>query len=368
MIYAFSESGWTDAKYIGEFFANRNSLQPYGRALLALALEARGDKRAATVAGEIESSAVASEGVAHWSSRSKSHGMDQPNDVEATSLSLKALSRLTPQSSLLPKAARWLVSNRKYGAYWQSTKETAVAIYGLTDYLKVSQELSPDYSVEVYVNGQQMLTHQMTAADASTGQSFVIQRRGGGEVANANEVKIVKHGHGTLYLLSTLVTYTNDEDVPAQSTPQLRLSREYLRLKIVDGKDGQPEWKTEALSGDLHSGDLIVSKLYVEGAQSRYLMIEDPIPAGCEQVESVSGIDLNYSSNGWSDWYSSREFRDNRAVFFLNYFQGKASYQYAMRVQVPGQFRIAPARVEQMYQPSVQANTTNGRMNILDAQ
>ncbi|MDX6713207.1 MAG: alpha-2-macroglobulin, partial [Blastocatellia bacterium] len=368
MIYAFSESGWTDPKYIGEFFANRNSLQPYGRALLALALEARGDKRAGTVAGEIESSAVAGEGQAHWASRSKSHGMDQPNDVEATSLSLKALSRLTPQSTLLPKAARWLVSNRKYGAYWQSTKETAVAIYGLTDYLKVSQELSPDYSVEVYVNGQQMLTHQMTAADASTGQSFVIQRRGGGEVANANEVKIVKHGHGTLYLLSTLVTYTNDEDVPAQSTPQLRISREYLRLKIVDGKDGQPEWKTEPLSGDLHSGDIIVSKLYLEGSPSRYLMIEDPIPAGCEQVESVSGINLNYSSNGWSDWYSSREFRDNRAVFFLNYFDGKASYQYAMRVQVPGQFRIAPARVEQMYQPSVQANTTNGRMSILDAQ
>jgi alpha-2-macroglobulin len=122
------------------------------------------------------------------------------------------------------------------------------------------------------------------------------------------------------------------------------------------------------LSGDLHSGDLIVSKLSVEGAPSRYLMIEDPIPAGCEQVENVSGIDLNYSANGWSDWYSSREFRDNRSVFFVNYFGGKGSYQYAMRVQVPGQFRIAPARVEQMYQPSIQSNTTNGRMTILDSQ
>jgi uncharacterized protein YfaS (alpha-2-macroglobulin family) len=292
--------------------------------------------------------------------------MDQSNDVEATAISLKALSHLSPQSSLLPKAARWLVANRKYGAYWQSTKETAVAIFGLTDYLKVSQELSPDYSIEVYVNGQQVITHQMTAADATKAQSFVFQRRGG-EVPNGNEVKIVKHGRGVLYMMTTLVTYTNDEDVAAQSSRQLRLTREYLRLRVVDGQDGQPAWKTEPISDELRSGDLIVSKLYVEGAAGRYLMIEDPIPAGCEQIENVSGIDLNYSSTGWSDWYSSREFRDNRTVLFVNYFDGKATYQYAMRVQVPGQFRIAPARVEQMYQPTVQSNTNNGRMTILDS-
>src|SRR2546429_4193147 len=55
-------------------------------------------------------------------------------------------------SDLLPKAARWLVKNRRNGYYWLSTKETAFAIYGLTDYLKVSKELSPDYSFEIYLN------------------------------------------------------------------------------------------------------------------------------------------------------------------------------------------------------------------------
>jgi hypothetical protein len=74
-------------------------------------------------------------------------------DAEATALSLKALSQISPDSQLLPKAARWLVKNRRHGYYWLSTKETAFAIYGLTDYLKVSKELSPDYSFEVYVNG-----------------------------------------------------------------------------------------------------------------------------------------------------------------------------------------------------------------------
>jgi len=95
-------------------------------------------------------------------------------------------------------------------------------------------------------------------------------------------------------------------------------------------------------------------------------MIEDPIPAGAEQVSQVSGLYLNYSTGQWTDWYSNREFRDNRTVIFQNYFDGDATFQYAMRVEVPGEFRIAPSRVELMYQPTVQANTSNDRLRILD--
>ena len=80
----------------------------------------------------------------------------------------------------------------------------------------------------------------------------------------------------------------------------------------------------------------------------------------------VSGIDLNHDDKDWSDWYSQREFRDNRTVLFLNGFGGKAQFQYAMRVQVPGQFRVAPARVERMYEPDVRANSASAAMAILD--
>ncbi len=94
-------------------------------------------------------------------------------------------------------------------------------------------------------------------------------------------------------------------------------------------------------------------------------MIEDPIPAGAEQVESVGNLNLDHSSeNGWSDWYSSREFRDNRTVFFMDYFDGDATFQYAMRVQVPGQFRVAPARAELMYKPSIRSNTASAKMDF----
>jgi uncharacterized protein YfaS (alpha-2-macroglobulin family) len=95
-------------------------------------------------------------------------------------------------------------------------------------------------------------------------------------------------------------------------------------------------------------------------------MIEDPIPAGCEQVARADGLSFNYTDKDWTDWYSNREFRDARTVFFQDYFKGKAQFQYVMRVEVPGEFRVAPARAELMYQPTVQSNTGNARLRILD--
>jgi hypothetical protein len=348
--YSLAAAGDADMRFLNDIFNNRAKLGPYGRAQLTLALKARDDARAQAVAAEIERSAKGNGAEAFW------------DNTEATALSVKALARTLPQSEVLPRAARWLVGHRRHGYYWLSTRETAFAVYGLIDYLKVSHELEANYSVEVYVNGQQVLQKQLTGADR---QAFVLQRRGG-EVGQSNEIRIVKHGPGVLYLATTLTHYTNDEQTAEQGVPQLKLHRDYLRLKVVDKGDEGLGWETEPLSGDVRSGDIIVSRLRLEGEGGQYLMVEDPIPAGCEPVEEVSGLSLDYNQKDWSDWYSAREFRDNRAVLFLNYFGGKAQLQYAMRVQVPGQFRAAPARAERMYEPDVRANSATAALTIQD--
>ena len=54
MIYALAESGGVDSKHVDNLFAARGSLQPYGRALLALTLSLQKDQRAQEVASEIE--------------------------------------------------------------------------------------------------------------------------------------------------------------------------------------------------------------------------------------------------------------------------------------------------------------------------
>ncbi|HET6891340.1 MAG TPA: hypothetical protein VFH31_09580, partial [Pyrinomonadaceae bacterium] len=333
---------------------------PYGRALLALTLKQRKDNdRAWLVANEIERSAGDDGKSIYWASR-RQQMLDfaEWNDTEATALSLKALTRIKPNSTLLPRAARWLVSNRRNGSYWSSTKDTAFAIFGLIDYLKVSRELSPDYNVEVYLNGETVLAQHVSSA--GTSQIFVLSRKAN-EVLTANQIRIVKRGRGMLYFSASLDYHTDEEQVAARGSSNLSLTREYLRLRVEE-KDYRLKWVVEPLTGEIHSGDLLVVKLHVTGAKARHLMIEDPIPAGTEQVKNVGYLNLDHTNQGWCDWSSSREFRDNRTVYFLDYFDGDATFQYVMRVQVPGEFSIAPARVELMYQPDTQANTASGRM------
>ncbi|MGI8996765.1 MAG: alpha-2-macroglobulin family protein, partial [Pyrinomonadaceae bacterium] len=252
MIYAHASSGATEPRFVEDLYNNRGRLQPYGRALLALTLKGRGDtRRAQNVASEIERTASGGDFVAHWESRRTALELyKEDNSTEATALSLKALVQISPQSELLPKAARWLVVNRRNGHYWLSTRQTAFAIYGLIDYLKVSDELSPNYAVEIYVNNEQVLTQQMTATEASSGKTFVI-RRTNDQVGGNTQIRIVKRGPGVLYLSATLDYATNDEQVPAQAGGGLKLTREYLRLRVETDGDGNPQWKTEPLSGDV---------------------------------------------------------------------------------------------------------------------
>src|SRR6185295_13788426 len=119
MVYAYQEGGGSDGKYLDKIYSERNNLQPYGRALLALTFKLRkDDKRAREIAADIERTVTSDNVVASWESRRKAMlDFAETNDTEATALSLKALSRIKPDSPLLPRVARWLVSNRPRGYY-----------------------------------------------------------------------------------------------------------------------------------------------------------------------------------------------------------------------------------------------------------
>lgn len=364
MVYALTQSGGTGSAHLEQLYGARRNLQPYGRALLALSLaHQKMDQRAAQVASEIEQSVTGEAETSHWQSkREEMLDFSEENSIEATSLSLKALARIKPQSPLLPRAARWLVTERRNGYYWNSTKDTAFAIFGLIDYLKVSRELTPAYDLEVYLNGATVVAERVD--EASGLKSFVIDRKGGA-VGETNHIRIVKRGPGTIYFASSLEYYNNEENVSAYGSAALNVTREYMRLKVEP--DGYNlKWTTSPLTGEIQSGDLLVVKLHLTGKAARQLMLEDPIPAGAEQLDTVGNLNLNYTNSGWGDWYSAREFRDRRTVFFLDEFDGDTTLQYAIRVQVPGDFVVAPARAELMYQPWVYANTASRRFSFLD--
>src|SRR3974390_3895688 len=113
---------------------------------------------------------------------------------------MKLLNRVDPQNPLLPKAALYLVGHRGGGYYWDSTEQTAMVIYGLTDYLQRTQELKPNFSVDVQVNGKTVATRKFTADDATVPPVTVTLTEA--QLApGANEIRLGRCGGGGLYLL-----------------------------------------------------------------------------------------------------------------------------------------------------------------------
>jgi hypothetical protein len=360
--YALALSGTRDAAVLDAVWQRRNDMTPYGRALLGLALDAAGDARARDIAAQLEAEARSDAGEAWWPV-DNDHLMGFYGDTspEATAHAVKLLARHRPQSPLLPKAAVWLMRNRNSGYYWTSTKQTAMVIYGLTDFLKLSGELKPNFSISVSVNGRPVLTHRFTEADALAVQSPKLKLPAEQLAAGVNRIHITKSGAGTLYWSVRGEYFSTDENLLRTGSVKLILLREYFRL-VAERKAEKIVYRLEPLAGAVHQGDVLAVRLTVSGDEWRYLHIEDPIPAGTEFIEKDDLYELEIRPPWWRYWFSRRELRDDRAAIFQTWFgRGQQQYFYLLKVVNPGRFRVSPARVQPMYQPQF-LSTTDSRI------
>lgn len=333
LAYALNEPGPLD-----EVWKQKDQLSPYGLALIGLRST---DQRAVEIADRLEKSAVVTDSEAHWKlDHDPLMEIDWDSSPDATASALKFLTRVRPQSPLLPKAAVWLVNHRDTGYYWSSTKQTATVIYGLIDYLKLSGELSPKLTGEIKVNGESVWHKELTQADALTLQIpglRVLPKQ------PSNKVEIDARGTGRLYWSASSIHY--DAKPQFWNSRELNIRREYFRV-IAGGQK-------VAFDGVAKPGDEIISRLTVSGDNWRYLVIEDPIPAGAEWVKE----------NRW--WGTHKELRDNRAAIFETYFNRTQTYETRMKFTRPGKYRISPARVSPMYQPNVMAASDPASVEVL---
>ncbi len=103
---------------------------------------------------------------------------------------------------------------------------------------------------------------------------------------------------------------------------------------------------------------MVAVRLTVTGSDWRYLMVEDPIPAGAEFVKDDNLFHLRSKPDWWAYWFTQRENHDDRIAMFQTFFnRGQTQYMYLLKIVNPGLFQIGPARVLPMYQPGFQATT-----------
>ena len=86
----------------------------------------------------------------------------------------------------------------------------------------------------------------------------------------------------------------------------------------------------------------VAVKLAVNGTDWKYLLAEDPIPAGTEFLANTGLYTLNNKPDWWADWFTRKEFHDDRAAFFNTEFSNRREYVYLLKVVNPGKFAMSP--------------------------
>ena len=357
MAYALVLSGTRETAVLDSVWNQRSTLTSYGKALLGLAMLEMNDPRAGELTKQLEGEAKQDDSQAWWQT-DMNYLMDFSGDTtpQATAYVLKLLTHTAPNSPLVPKAAVYLVNHRDEGYYWDSTEQTAMVIYGLTDYLARTQELKPNYSVDVQVNGKTVATKKFTAADALAPATTVTLNESQLAPGN-NQVRIAKTGDGRVYWSMRGEYYSNEAKVVNTGSFKLSVAREYYKLTSQQQGD-KIVYHLDKLAGPVDVGDTLAVRITVGGNDWKYLMIEDPIPSGTESIARDDLYELDEKPDWWGRWASYRELRDDRTTFFNLYFpQGQHEYVYLLKVVNPGVFRVSPTRVEPMYQPEYLATS-----------
>jgi uncharacterized protein YfaS (alpha-2-macroglobulin family) len=359
LVYALELSGVVDSSLVEGLYASREKLSPHGIALMALLMAHRKDARAQEFTKMLAQSVQTQGPYAWWKSeRQEMLDFSSDNSFETTAYAVKALADIDPKNELLPKAARWLIDHRSDGYYWVSTEQTAAAIYGLIDYLKVSGELKGNYTFAVFLNGQKLTERQVTGKDVNNPLPIMITADSAAVHPGENEVRVVKSGPGVLYW-SAAATYYSREPRPAPvGGTALNVVRQYFKL-VPQRQADRIVYAEQPLDGPVQAGDVVVVRLTVSSTRDeQYLEIEDPIPAGFEFIEQEGLYELKEKPFWWDFYYTRREFHDDRAALFSTTFQrGQGQFHYLLKAVTPGSFQATPARVLPMYEPARQAST-----------
>jgi hypothetical protein len=359
VVYALAEAGATNlGAALDAQWSRRKDLQPEALAMTGLAMLQVKDARAAQVATLLASEAVHQGDLVSWKgSYVPLLDADYEDSSEATAYAVRLLAKVDPNNALLAGAAQWLMLARNGGEWWDSTEQTAMVLFGLVDYLAASHELESDFTVDVLVNGHSAGQHHFTSADAVGGSSFAIDIDAAHLQAGANSVQIVRRsGSGRVYWSARGGYYSTEKKDFQAGTMSLNLTRDYYKLQPLQ-KNGKIVYTLQPLTGTAQVGDVLAVHEAINGTPMRYLLLEDPIPAGTEFVQSEDSYPLDQRPGGWYDWFTRREYHDDHAAFFADDFTGRQEIFYMIHVVNPGTFQISPARVQPMYQQGVQATS-----------
>jgi uncharacterized protein YfaS (alpha-2-macroglobulin family) len=304
---------------------------------------------------------------------------------------------IDPKNALIEPVTNWLIKNRR-GAQWNNTRDTAITVLALDQYLHASGELASEGSYEISANGTAIATQSVKPSDILRAPSRwsipAAAIRDG-----VNEIRIHRtHGTGSLYFAAEARFFSLEEPIKAAGN-EIFVRRDYYHMvghpTLLKGHvyDRVPLRDGETIA----SGERVEVVVTVETKNDyEYLLFEDLKPAGLEAVEIRSGEPLfahelksgavtrkfvdtkqptavkpsviqrnaSVDSTGRTEWLY-QELRDRKVAMFASRLpQGVWEIRYTLRAEVPGSFHALPLMGQAMYVPEIRANSDEVRINV----
>jgi uncharacterized protein YfaS (alpha-2-macroglobulin family) len=295
------------------------------------------------------------------------------SEYESQAYYLKLLARTDPKGKVAAGLAKYLINNRKHATYWNSTRDTALCIEALADFVKASGEAAPNLSVQILLDGQPIKTVKIDASNLFTfDNKFVLT--GADVTSGSHTLEFVKTGASPLYYNAYLTNFTLEDPI-AKAGLEIKVQRKIYKLVPVDkriaaeGAHGQvlsqkvEKYERQELANmaQLKSGDMVEVELEIDSKNDyEYIVFEDMKAAGFEAVELRSGYIPN-------DLNAFVEFRDERVCFFVRELaRGKHSVSYRLRAEIPGKFSALPTKASAMYAPELRGNSDEIKLQIAD--
>jgi uncharacterized protein YfaS (alpha-2-macroglobulin family) len=281
--------------------------------------------------------------------------------VRASAEALLLWLTLDERHMLVPKLARWLSASRELDGTWGSTQESAWGLTALATYLERVEDVPADLTARAFVDAREIGHAPLKGQKAST--PFHVPMH---ELArDGARVTVAKEGKGKLYYTLRL-SYARGE-LPTESVERgFAIEREYECIAASELARGETKGKacTSVKAGDYVR---VIVRVAVP-ATRRFVVVEDPLPAGLEAVnfalttspqaaQSALGFELAPADH--------TQLFDDRAIFAVTELEpGLHRYGYLTRATTTGRFVVPPARVEEMYHPETFARTAGRTLEV----
>jgi alpha-2-macroglobulin len=375
ILYVTAEAGRNNlSRAVALYDGKRDLLDSYGRAYLALALglwQKNDRSRVDSLLSDINNAAITSATGVHWEEKTKDW-WNWNTDTRSTAIILDLLARFDVKNQLAPNVVRWLMVARTAG-HWETTQETAWALIALTDWMDATGELKADYAWKVDLNTYTLgegTANRDTVKQSTTLNKAVadLLRDQGNALVISRSTNAGQSGEGRLYYSAYLKTYIPVEDVRSLSRGVV-VARQYFRTDDPCFSDPKKAC-TPVTSATV--GDVLQVKLSIVAPNDLYyVVVEDPLPAGTEAIDTslkttsqvgqapklsrVNPDDPFGGYDGWGWWwFSQTEMRDEKVVLFATRLpKGAYEYTYMLRAGLAGEFKVMPSVANEMYFPEV---------------